>query len=96
MIPFRPNVHPKKGLTKLPTREAFIDEKYGNKWDYLHSESVQKAKTFKKDLAPDEAEYLKNQEMYTFHPNLVEARLTYSARGQGMRSISPVSKGKSP
>lgn len=42
---------------------------YGNKWDFLHADSVRKTKQNKNDLTKDEIDYDRERDEYTFQPN---------------------------
>ena len=68
--PFRPQISPMKNRHgPLTARHREKQKKFGNQWDYLHSESLMKSKTFKKDKTRDEIELEREANEYTFQPN---------------------------
>lgn len=62
LTPFQPTASP----VSKPQRYQQVESQFPDKWEYLHSDGLQKSKTFKRDTTRDEYEYLKEQDEYTF------------------------------
>ena len=67
--PFQPNKDKPTKEGPLTARHREQERMYGNKWDFLHADSMRKTKQNKNDLTKDEIDYDREKDEYTFHPN---------------------------